>query len=582
MLEILNLALGILVFGGAATLVGLSLLLLTRGSGGGAALGLLGALAALGAATAALLGLLPPLPGPASTAAGAAAAVALFAIGAVVATRPRPRVRLRSELGTYFVVGLIASAACAVSAGLLAGDGLAAAPGWRLALFGLLPVLLLGIPLAPLVSRRVAGPIEVLSEHTKPLTKGELEGFQGVRSGDEIEQISDSIRVMVGAVQRNRDDLQEQLSRLQDLDKLRQQFLANVSHELRTPLTMILGNTDILLEEILGKLGDEQKDFLRTVHEQGQVLHQLIGDVLAFADIKAGRAELHVKDVAVRELILSVLQRFTPLMRHKRLKVQGKLPDVRIAADPDKLRQVLTHLVSNAVKFSRKEGQIVVQILPGNAAKGEPTRFEVVDNGLGIAKGQLARIFDTFYQVDGTSTREHGGTGIGLTIVKHYVEMHGGKVDIQSEAGKGTAVRFDLPARPLPRTAGPLPQPKNVRVLLASTDNNLARILKTYLVQGGFDVFSVAEAEKIESEAERLHPGLVLLDADSDDEALWKALESLRAGDSQSMSPPAVLVVSTRLSRSTAESRGASNFLELPADYDTFIRSVKTVAATSR
>jgi signal transduction histidine kinase len=516
-------------------------------------------------------------------------ALGLFLLAAATAGVFQERLRLRMVLHFYFIGALLCSAAAAASTGLLAREVLLSYPPARLCYFVLLPLLGSGLLLAPLAARRLASPLEELSRRTRPLTEGSLESFVHVESGDEIEEVSQSIRVMVGAVQKNRQDLEEQLARLQELDKLRQQFLANVSHELRTPLTMILGNTDILLEEILGKLGDEQKDFLRTVHEQGQVLHQLIGDVLAFADLKAGRSELNVKEFDVRELVLSVLTRFTPLLRHKALKVRGDLPEIRIAADPDKLRQVLTHLVSNAVKFSKKGGNLRVSVIPPGDADLGATRFEVVDNGMGIPKNQLARIFDTFYQVDGSSTREHGGTGIGLTIVKNYVEMHGGRVDIHSEVGKGTAVRFDLPARPLQSArggtladhrAGALPE--HVRVLLASPNHNLVRILKTYLVQGGFDVFSVAEPEKVESEAERLAPGLVLLDADADDEDVWKLLSHFRSEEGLLAKPPPVLVVSTRLPRSTALAKGAVDFLELPADYGTFIRVVKTVASTGR
>jgi signal transduction histidine kinase/CheY-like chemotaxis protein len=518
----------------------------------------------------------------------AAWALGLFFLGAATPGVFRERLRLRTELHLYFLGALLASVAGAASTGLLAREVLLAYPPDRLCFLVLLPLLGAGLLLAPLAARRLLLPLELLSRRTRPLTEGTLENFVHIESGDEVEDVSQSIRVMVGAVQKNRVDLEEQLVRLQELDKLRQQFLANVSHELRTPLTMILGNTDILLEEILGKLNDEQKDFLRTVHEQGQVLHQLIGDVLAFADIKAGRTELNVKEVDVRDLVLSVLTRFTPLLRHKSLKVRGDLPEIKIAADADKLRQVLTHLVSNAVKFSKKGGSLRVSVLPPTDGEHGATRFEVVDNGLGIPKNHLARIFDTFYQVDGSSTREHGGTGIGLTIVKHYVEMHGGRVDIQSEVGKGTAVRFDLPARPLPSArsgalaerAGALPE--HVRVLLASPNVNLVRILKTYLVQSGFDVFSVGDPDKIESEVERLQPGLVLLDVDADDEDLWKVLANLRSEEGHLVKLPPVLAVSTRLPRSTAMARGAVDFLELPADYGTFIRVVKTVASSGR
>ncbi len=441
----------------------------------------------------------------------------------------------------------------------------------------LIPICVLLGALAAQSARRMTGRLEELSAQTKPMLQGNLNDFSGVRSDDEIGNISTSILVMVRAVQKNREDLENQLARHQEFDKLRQQFMSNVSHELRTPLTLILGNADILLEEILGELNEQQREFLTTIRDQGQLLHQLVTDVLAFSDLKAGKSRLHIEAIEVRQLIVSVLERFSGLMRHKQLKVQGKVPDTTFPADPDKFREILVHLLSNAVKFSKKGGSITVKVIPPSAS-GSGLQVEVKDSGIGIAKKELTRIFDTFYQVDGSSTREHGGTGIGLTIVKHYIDLHGGSLNIQSEVGTGTTVRFELPHRPdfvpkkQPQETKSKDSAPSIRVLLASQNGDLVRILKTYLVQGGFDVITVPEGSRVAGEARRLQPRLILLDPDTNQGEAWETLSGL-LGKSGEKLPTVIL--SSKVPRSVAMSKGAVDFIELPVDYKTFIRRIR-------
>jgi two-component system, NarL family, sensor histidine kinase BarA len=256
-----------------------------------------------------------------------------------------------------------------------------------------------------------------------------------------IEAVQESYRELQDKNQK----LEDSYQKLKELDRLKSNFLATMSHELRTPLTSVIGYSEMMLEGLGGPLTAEQREYLGIIMEKGENLLQLITSILDISKIEAGRVRLVLSEVDAPQLMRDAVATLLPLARKKGLKVAcepAQLP--RIQADRDKLRQCLVNLCSNAVKFTPAGGNIVVraEVLPD-----ERLAVHVTDSGIGIAEDHVGKVFDVFYQVDGSSTREYGGAGLGLAIVKSFVEAHGGEVRVRSTLGVGSTFSLVLPIR---------------------------------------------------------------------------------------------------------------------------------------
>lgn len=237
--------------------------------------------------------------------------------------------------------------------------------------------------------------------------------------------------------------LKQAVERLEQADRAKSNFFATVSHELRTPLTSVIGYSEMLLEGLAGALNPEQREYMRTVMEKGDQLLRIINGILDISRMEAGQMQFERVSFDVGEVIEVALATVTPHARRKQLalsKIVAKgLPPV--LGDRDRSRQVLINLLNNAIKFTPEAGSVIVAASPG----AKCVRIEVRDSGIGVAPEYHQRIFEPFFQVDNSSTREYGGTGLGLNIVKRFVEAQGGAVGIESEAGRGATFFFTLP-----------------------------------------------------------------------------------------------------------------------------------------
>ena len=249
------------------------------------------------------------------------------------------------------------------------------------------------------------------------------------------------------------------VERLQELDRLKSNFLATVSHELRTPLTSVIGYSEMLLEGLAGALSGDQKEYVQVIMEKGDQLLQLITGILDVSRIESGTLRLSRDPVDLGEVIVAALGAMAPLARRKRLQLEAKTAPgaPRVRGDKVKLRQVLLSLIGNAIKFTAEGGRIEVQVgvgpltreddvLQSSAPKRMGVRMRVVDSGIGIPPEKQAHIFEPFFQGDSSSTREYGGTGLGLTLAKSYIEAHGGKIWVDSEPSRGSVFTITLPA----------------------------------------------------------------------------------------------------------------------------------------
>jgi signal transduction histidine kinase len=272
-----------------------------------------------------------------------------------------------------------------------------------------------------------------------------------VANRDELGELADRMNHMSDELQRFDNEQRRaavELVRLNDqlaqASKAKSEFLANMSHELRTPMNAILGFTEMLLDGLYGEIPDSLKEPLADIQVNGRHLLHLINDVLDLSKIEAGRMELALNDYSVREVIDIVYLSLRSLAAEKKLQFATSVADDIPTAygDNRRLAQCLMNLAGNAIKFT-KEGRVEI----GVELAGDELVFRVTDTGIGIPKEELENVFAEFRQVDTTVTREFGGTGLGLSITKKFVEMHGGRIWVESEAGKGSTFLFAVPLR---------------------------------------------------------------------------------------------------------------------------------------
>ena len=244
-------------------------------------------------------------------------------------------------------------------------------------------------------------------------------------------------------LQQRAEALEEANVRLQELDRLKDEFLASMSHELRTPLNSIIGFSEVLVDGLLGEMSDEQKEGVQNIHAGGEHLLALINDILDLSKIEAGRMALELTTFDVVDLLVEAEAATKPLVEKKSqvltVERDGDLP--RLIADRTRIKQVLLNLLSNAYKFTPTEGHITLSC---RLADPSTILFSVADDGIGIKSEDQEIVFEEFRQVDGSHAREMTGTGLGLAISKRLVEMHGGQIWLESEYGHGATFSFQL------------------------------------------------------------------------------------------------------------------------------------------
>ncbi len=239
-------------------------------------------------------------------------------------------------------------------------------------------------------------------------------------------------------------EIEEKGRELESANQHKSEFLANMSHELRTPLNAILGYTELILDNIYGDVPEKIQEVLERLEKNGRHLLSLINDVLDLSKIEAGRLTLSLNEYSMEEVVQTVSTSVEALLAEKDLELKVEVPkDLTIGkGDEQRIAQVMLNLVGNAIKFT-DEGEIKIEVNVAN----ETFLVSVHDSGPGIAEADQHKIFDEFQQADGSSTREKGGTGLGLSISKKIIDMHGGRIWVESTLGTGSIFRFTLPIR---------------------------------------------------------------------------------------------------------------------------------------
>ncbi|MEZ2234252.1 GAF domain-containing protein [Microcoleus sp.] len=392
--------------------------------------------------------------------------------------------------------------------------------------------------------------------------------------------------------------------------RLKDEFLANMSHELRTPLNAILGMTEALQDEIFGAINERQIRALQTVEHSGNHLLSLINDILDLAKIESGQVELNCSPTAVESLCQSSLTLVKQQALQKRIQLQVKIPAnlPEIVLDERRIRQVLINLLNNAIKFTPEGGSVILEvtiqpseILPTKA--NSPTtassiRFGVRDTGIGITAENIQKLFQPFVQIDSALNRQYMGTGLGLSLVKRMVSMHGGKVSVTSEVGVGSCFSFDLPAGNLTmQVSEPVDSKrpnledslrKKVAVttspLLLLVDDNPANVntISGYLKAKGYQMLvakNVAEAIALTKSS---IPDLIMIDIQMSGMNAVDAIGQIRS-DRQFANIPTIALTTLAMAGDGERclEAGANHYLTKPVKLKQLVSTIQDLLASS-
>jgi GAF domain-containing protein/DNA-binding response OmpR family regulator len=379
------------------------------------------------------------------------------------------------------------------------------------------------------------------------------------------------------------DEVRAANARLQEMDRLKSQFLANVSHELRTPLNSIIGFSEVLIDGLAGALSAEQLDFVNSIHASGQHLLTLINDVLDLSKIQAGKMKVDCRPIDPRVTAEEACSVIAPLLIKAGQSLTRALePDLPlVSADAFRFKQVLINLLSNAHKFSPAGSRITL------AARRVDSyiHFSVIDQGDGIRPEDHERVFQEFFQIDGDGLREREGTGLGLPITRRLVEMQGGRIWIESEGapGQGAAFHFSLPVAEVAGLSPALPAIADTpqrRALIVEDDRHLSNLLAVYFSQQGYLPVQHYTGHSVVELARELRPAVITLDLMMPERDGWSALRDLKSAPDTRDVP--VIIISALDYTEIGLSQGAAEYLVKPFDPDQLLATLRRIGGVPR
>ncbi|MEO9894164.1 ATP-binding protein [Aurantibacter sp.] len=393
----------------------------------------------------------------------------------------------------------------------------------------------------------------------------------------------------------------QRVAELEKIDKLKDEFLANTSHELRTPLNGIIGLSESLKDGAAGKLTPKAFENLDMIANSGKRLSHLVNDILDFSKLKNSDLELDLKPVDVHAVTDIVLKLSRPLIQDKNLKLINAIPkNIPLAeADENRLQQILHNLIGNAIKFTKK-GQVEINAIE----KDDQLSISISDTGIGIPEEKFESIFESFEQIDGATAREYGGTGLGLSVSKQLVQLHGGTIEVHSVVGKGSTFNFTLPLSNKKRedfSAQSKPSFENIsqvqldieeqynekttkqtvtqvgKILIVDDEHINRRVLENHLSVAGY---AISEAKNGQEALELLDNGaafdLILLDVMMPGLSGYEVCEKIRENQMASELPIVLLTAKNRVSDLVAGfTVGANDYLTKPFSKNELLSRIK-------
>jgi signal transduction histidine kinase len=318
---------------------------------------------------------------------------------------------------------------------------------FRTGLFSL-ALLVLGTLFGWLLSRRYTGPIRELNRATAAIAAKAYDRRARVNRTDELGALARAFNHMASEIQKNVREAEISKAEAERANRTKSEFLANMSHEIRTPINAILGYTNLMEMGLAGALSEQQRTQLRRVRLSGQHLLALIDDLLDFTRLENAHLTLEVRVVSARESVQTALTVTDPAATDKGVELSAEVkPETFYVGDPKRVEQILVNLIGNAIKFTASGGRVRVESRTTNGTgQGLRTEFVVEDTGIGIPDDRVENIFEPFVQVHTGYTRQHGGSGLGLTISRRLAVLMGGHISVQSQEGVGSRFTLTLPA----------------------------------------------------------------------------------------------------------------------------------------
>jgi PAS domain S-box-containing protein len=383
--------------------------------------------------------------------------------------------------------------------------------------------------------------------------------------------------------------------------RLKDEFLASMSHELRTPLTGILGLSEALQLQVYGPHNEKQLKALHNIEESGQHLLNLINDILDLSKIEAGKVELQIGPVALAEVCQASLSMIKEAAQKKKLKVSFSMDMMAttVQADSRRLKQMLVNLLSNAVKFTPEDGSVGLEV-EGDASH-KIMRLVVWDSGIGIAPEDMSQLFRPFVQLDRRLAREYAGTGLGLSLVQRMADMHGGRVTVESEPGKGSRFTITLPwagsaegtlpssdvaqslmPQQTPAKESPVTEDKPL-ILLAEDNEITLTTLSDLLRSRSFRVVVARNGEEAIEQARKTCPALVVMDIQMPGMDGLEAIRRIRAEAELAAIPIIALTALAMPSdRERCLAAGANDYMSKPLSLGKLVKAVENQLAKAQ
>ncbi len=387
----------------------------------------------------------------------------------------------------------------------------------KMYMFAAALLLLLVTGVSYMVSRSIVNPVNALVTSAEKLAAGDFDHkLPESHSQDEISQLTRSFDAMRTAVKINEQELVQKTAAAEHAAKLKGEFLANMSHEVRTPINGVLGMTDLLLNTPLEK---KQIRYAETISRSGKALLAVINDILDFSKIEAGKLELTESVFDLRLMVEDIAEMLVDAAHRKGVELIVDIPPgshVAFNGDANRLRQVLINLMGNAIKFTN-EGEITVRLSIEDTEHNRVlAKFEVNDTGIGVPEEQRSSIFESFVQADGTTTRNFGGTGLGLTISSKLAELMGGNIGMHGRASGGSTFWFTAVLEKVSIDVQEAWQSDNAlagkRVLIVDDNDTNREILSEQVSFWGANSVCVSSGAKALVELENAHEANTLFD----------------------------------------------------------------------